>query len=502
MHDMMLTAHGRRLSTLCSIVLCLILCFPAVTVAQHEAAIEQARSLIESLREVTGTPGVTVSVGIREHIVWSEGFGYADLEQRVPARPDVTRFRVGSISKLMTAAAVGQLYEQGRLDIDAPIQDYVPSFPCKPEGTITTRLLAGHVAGIRHYRNDEFLNRKHYLTVLESLDIFKDDPLLHPPGSKLSYSTYGWNLIGAAVEGASGDDFLTYMSRHVFLPVGMDCTTADDVTRIIEDRTRYYEWRNGCVSNTPPVDNSCKWAGGGFLSTSEDLVRFGFAHLDSSLLRSETVRLLWTPQYTTDGTETGYGIGWLVSKDDRGRRLAWHYGGAVGGTTVFCLYPDSRIVIAVIFNMSGVRYGNVADKLADLFSGIDVPKSFGASLLTVVLNDGVTAAMDHYAYLKRSQYGHYNFDDERELSGVGYGLLARERIDEAIAIFELNAAEFPASPVVFDNLGDACAEHGRLEQAERSYKQAIENAEAVNHPYLQEFREKLERVRKRLSGND
>ncbi|MCB1124073.1 MAG: beta-lactamase family protein [Verrucomicrobiae bacterium] len=162
---------------------------------------EKASELVQAWMEETHAVGVTVSVGRDGEIIWSQGFGYADLEQDVPVDPGKTLFRVGSVAKSMTATAVGILYEAGKLDLDAPVQTYVPGFPQK-QGVITPRLLGGHIAGIRHYQGDENLSNVPYDSVTASLAIFKDDPLLHAPGSKYHYSSYGFNLLSAVVEGA------------------------------------------------------------------------------------------------------------------------------------------------------------------------------------------------------------------------------------------------------------------------------------------------------------
>src|SRR5213080_85521 len=295
--------------------------------------------------------GLQVAVGVDGTLVWSEGFGYADLARKAPVTAE-TQFRIGSVSKPLTAAAVALLYEQGKLDLDAPVQRYVPSFPDKGY-PITTRQLAGHLAGIRHYRGDEFLLNRHFDTVLEGLAIFQGDSLLFPPGTKFSYSSYGWNLISAVVEGAAGQDFLTYMSRNVLRPLGLTHTAPDRVDSLIPNRTRFYE--RGADSGfvpAPPVDNSYKWAGGGFLSTAEDLVKFGSALLEPGFLKRETLDLLFTSQRTSAGQSTGYGIGWFLRTDSLGHRWAFHGGGSVGGTAAFGLDRDSRVVVAILANLS------------------------------------------------------------------------------------------------------------------------------------------------------
>lgn len=344
---------------------------PAVA-APHAEAIHGARAFLRDSIAAKGIPGLSVAVAVDGEVVWSEGFGYADVENRVPVTP-LTRFRVASVSKPITAAAMARLVEEGRLDLDAPVQRYVPSFPRKPEGEVTSRLVAGHLAGIRHYLTrsesvDE--GRKHYPTVTEGLAIFRDDPLLHPPGTKYVYSSYGWNLLSAVVEGAAGEPFLAYMRESVFRPLGMRHTVAEHQDSIIEGRADFYvRGEDDRLLNAPWVDNSYKWAGGGFLSNAEDLARFGSAHLEPGFLRAETLELLFAPQRTAAGEETGYGIGWFTRTDDEGRRMVYHSGGAVGGNAYLLLYPEEGVVVAMLTNTNDrlVGSGSGARHVARLF---------------------------------------------------------------------------------------------------------------------------------------
>ncbi len=314
----------------------------------------------------TQAPGVSIAVARGGRLVWSEGIGCADLEQEVPVTP-ITRLRIGSVSKPLTSVLLGLLVEEGRLDLDAPVQTYVPDFPRKA-WPITTRQLAGHLAGVRHYKPGEFESREHYATVREGLAIFENDPLLFEPGTKFSYSSYGWNLISAVLEGAAHEKFLPMMQARVFAPAGMAHTSPDDPERIVPDRGRFYTRTGdtGAVVNAGYVDNSIKWAGGGFLSTAEDLVTFGNALLEGRLVKPETLRLLWTSQHTADGKETEYGMGWGVRRDARGRRRISHSGGAQGGTAYLLIFPEERFVIAMIVNSDDSFTGKTPE-LAELF---------------------------------------------------------------------------------------------------------------------------------------
>jgi serine beta-lactamase-like protein LACTB len=332
---------------------------PAAPVAPRWAAAAARAHAIACEKLAPNIPGFALAVAVDGRIVWSEAFGYADLEAKRPATA-ATQFRIGSVSKPLTATAIAQLFETGKLDLDAPVQRYVPSFPVK-SAPITTRLVGGHLAGLRHYQGDEFTLNRRFPTVTAALAIFKDDSLLSPPGTRFSYSSYGFNLLSAVVEGASREEFLGYMSRHVFKPLGMTSTAPDRNDSLMLNRTRFYERRSrllgGGYAVAQTVDNSYKWAGGGFLSTAEDLVRFGSALLDPGFLKGATLEVLFTPQHTNTGEATPYGIGWFVAKDSLGHRYVYHGGGSVGGTTAFGVDRDSRVVFALVTNLSDAQLG-------------------------------------------------------------------------------------------------------------------------------------------------
>lgn len=320
--------------------------------ARYQTAADSGRAALNRVRSAEGIPGMSVAVLVDGEIVWSEGFGYADLENRVPATP-LTRFRIGSVSKPVAAAAVGLLLERGRLDLDAPVQTYVREYP-RARWPITTRQVAGHLAGIRHYdRPDEMLSARRYATVREGLAIFERDSLRHEPGTKYLYSTYGWNLVSAVVEGAAGGEpFLGFMRREVFEPLGLRSLVPEHADSLVPWRARFYErTADGRVMNAPAVDLSNKWAGGGFVSNTEDLARFGWAHVAGTLLRPATVDTLTRSQRLRDGAPTNYGIGWSTNTDAAGRRWFGHTGSSVGGRAVLVAWPEQRVVVAVLANL-------------------------------------------------------------------------------------------------------------------------------------------------------
>ncbi|MDX1392823.1 MAG: serine hydrolase domain-containing protein [Gemmatimonadota bacterium] len=320
---------------------------------------EEIEALVRERMESAGIPGLSVAIALEGGIVWAEGFGTADVENGVPAGPE-TAYRTASIGKPMTATAVMQLWERGRLDLDAAIQEYCPAFPRK-RWTVTTRHLLAHLGGVRHYGGPnaeaELFNTRHYDDVIEPLGIFSGDPLVHEPGSAFLYTTFGYNILGCVIAGASGGTYLDYMTRHVFEPAGMRATRDDDPAAIIPNRARGYRRSDeGELVNARMVDMSSKLPAGGFITTAPDLVRFATAVMDGTLVSAETFDEMLTPQTTSSGEITGYGLGWglIPDEDWYGEKEALHGGGTPQVSGMLYLLPGRRFAVAILANLEGV----------------------------------------------------------------------------------------------------------------------------------------------------
>ncbi|XP_026058580.1 serine beta-lactamase-like protein LACTB, mitochondrial isoform X2 [Carassius auratus] len=431
-----------------------------LTVSRYSGAIDTSRGLLQRIKDEVGAPGMVIGVSVDGSHVWCEGVGYADLENRVPCGPD-TVMRIASISKPLTAAAVARLWEEDKIDLDAPVQRYVPEFPQKQfdgeDVTITPRMILSHLSGIRHYEKDvkkvredkekakrllkppekkeekssdenkeklekaedssaknkeakggqkrkkEFEQEEYYLkdnfeNVTQALDLFKDDPLVFRPGSTFLYSTHAYTLLSAVVERAAGQRFLDHMMK-MFRELGMLNTVPDENDPIIYNRSRFYHFnKKGRVVNCPYVDNSYKWAGGGFLSTVGDLLVFGNALLYSyqmaelkntdgllpGFLKPHTAKAIWAPVDKTDASwdkDGLYAQGWLVVEKQqkygqcRSRRhYVSHTGSAVGASSVLLVLPSESghtppqgVVVTIITNMQSVGLNTTALKIAQEF---------------------------------------------------------------------------------------------------------------------------------------
>ena len=301
------------------------------------------------MKRAFAAPGLSVAVGANGRLVWSQSCGFADRGRR-RAVLRTTQFRVGSVSKTLTAATVARLRERGLIDVDAPIRDYVPSYPDgRPAPTL--RQLGGHLGGIRHYEGGEAINTVHYGSVTDSVRVFVDDPLVAPPGAQFHYSSYGFNLLGAAVERAAGADFGAAVMATLLRPLGMSRTS---VGRPPLGGTRFYEVtpRRRAVA-APRIDLSDRLPSGGFLSTAEDLVRFGTGVTGRRFLSSASRALLFTSQRTAAGRQTGYGFGFELGRSPVGP-VAGHIGNVVGGTAFILIHPRTRVVVALVTNVGWV----------------------------------------------------------------------------------------------------------------------------------------------------
>jgi CubicO group peptidase (beta-lactamase class C family) len=301
--------------------------------------------------DAASIPGATVAVSYDDQIVWSEGFGLANVELNVPATPE-SKFRIASISKNLTGTAVGRLVEERRLELDAPIGNYVPNLPAIWDG-ITARQLATHTSGIAHYTDEaDALETRHFNTTAQALEKIAARPMAEAPGTAEQYSSYAYTVLAAVIEGASGKDFLTYMREEIFAPLGMSDTLPDQVLEVIPGRTGFYGYGpERQLQNAPYVDLSDRWAGSGFLSTAEDLARFGAAHCGPGFLQQPTLELLVTRTVLPDSSITRDGLGWGPRKDWDGRRMIFGNGITPGATGVLVVWPEARLSMAVLTNI-------------------------------------------------------------------------------------------------------------------------------------------------------
>ncbi|HXY95978.1 MAG TPA: serine hydrolase domain-containing protein [Steroidobacteraceae bacterium] len=342
-----------------SLVLVLLAAAHAAAAQSAAPAAADARldRIIEDAMQAQQIPAVSVAVLTGDRLAYSKAFGSADLENSVPATPE-TLIRTGSIAKPITAVAAMTLVESGRLDLDAPVQSYCAAFPPK-QWPITARELLSHTSGIRHYLPGEPEHTIHYQWMADGFALFANDPLLFRPGSAYSYSTYGYTVVGCAIEGAAGARFQDYVDEHVLRPAGMTHTFVDSVLEIVPHRARGYQLIDGRVKNSVLMDSSYKIPGGGYVTTAGDLVRFAQALLDGKLVKPATLKEMWTA--TAVSAKDPYGLGFALPE---GGRFVLHTGGQSGTSTELFIIPETHSAIAVLANLEHAQLRDLVRAIA------------------------------------------------------------------------------------------------------------------------------------------
>lgn len=322
------------------------------------AKVEKIESAITAWMAQNKAPALSVAIVTENQMSWSKGYGWADVENSVTAKPD-TAYRLASIAKSITAVAIMQLVERGKLDLNAPINKYCAAYPQKQalkdtpdkQFSITVRQLLVHQSGVRHNKPDEVFTTKHYNSISEAIGLFKDDPLVVEPETKYSYSTPGYTLLGCAIETVSGMSYVDYMRDNIFKPAGMTRTFIDDVYAIIPNRARgYRKTQAGEIQNAPLHDTSIKVPGGGLVTTAEDLAKFAIAINTNQLVKPETLAQMLTKPKTSDGKEQGYAMGFLIN-DQNGLLRVFNDGSQAGTRTYLFLMPKQKFAVALMTNL-------------------------------------------------------------------------------------------------------------------------------------------------------
>jgi serine beta-lactamase-like protein LACTB len=280
-------------------------------------------------------PGHAGAVGREGRIVLSRAAGLADVRSARPATPR-TRFRIDSTSKSLGAVPAMALAEAGRLDLDAPISRHLPGLPTHI-GVVSVRQLLAHRSGIRHYRDGEWdsVSDSRCASPGEALGDFVDDPLEFAPGTDYRYTTFGYVLLSAVLEAADGRPFDVLMRERIFKPAGMT---------------------SAAMEGRP----TARVNGGGFISTAEDLVRFGLALVDGRLVSAGSLQQMLRIHSAGGGNAPPYGYGFIPGDalvDTFGVAIEdfvpnwWHGGNGRGGYSVLIIYPDHRAAAAITTNV-------------------------------------------------------------------------------------------------------------------------------------------------------
>jgi len=331
----------------------------------------EADRLLRTLHERSGVPAVQAAVATPRGLVWSGAVGVPDLEHEAPTT-GATRFGIGSVSKSITMVAAMRLAERGVLDLDAPIETYLSDFPHAGRG-VTIRQIGAHLSGLSDtIAASNRTTTVHYGSPTEAYTLLRDEPLTAEPGERHFYATGSFTLIGAAIESATGRPFTAVVDELVLGPARMRRTRVNNRSADPADRADHATFYvrdpdSGEVVAAPAYDPSYKLPGAGYLSTAEDLCRFGAGLLDGTLIRPDSRDALWDPAHDAAGEDTGFGLGFRVDTLEDGTPVIHQPGGGIGISCWLYVFPVERVCVAVLCNQtSGPAGGAEVFELIDL----------------------------------------------------------------------------------------------------------------------------------------
>jgi len=465
----------------------LLVLFHSLATAQSPdkaAKIDQLARQYADCCEFTGTVLVTE----HDKVIFKSGYGYANREWNIPNTPDV-KFRLGSITKQFTSILIMQQVAKGTIKLDGHISDYLPYYHKDIGSRVTITQLLDHTSGIPSYTDDpKFFpdESRNYYAVDNFVGRFCSGDLQFEPGSKFHYDNSGYFILGAILEHVTGKKYEVLLQEKILTPVDMHDTGYDHWSTIILKRASGYSQTFDGIVNAPYLDMALPYAAGSLFSTVEDLYKWDQALYTDELLPADLKQKLFTPNLED------YGFGWVihsVPKDEPGggKTLVTHGGGTNGFNTSEVRLVDDHDLIVLFNNTPGANLNDLAKGIRAILYGQEPtpPKrSFLHDLREIAHNQGVDAAIDQYKGMKAANSPKYEYN-EGVLNSLGYDLLEKDRVSDAITIFKLNVEEYPKSANVYDSIAEAYAKAGNKQLAIENYKRSLEldpkNQAAIDH---------------------
>jgi CubicO group peptidase (beta-lactamase class C family) len=436
----------------------------------------------------------TVLVAENGKVLFKKGYGMANIEWNIPNKPD-TKFRIGSITKQFTSMLILQLVEQGKIDLEGKLSDYLPYYRKDTGDKITIHHLLTHTSGVPSYTSlpnfFEEISRDPY-PVKEFIQKYCSGDLEFEPGSKFNYSNSGYFILGAVIEEVTGKSYEDVLMEKILDPVGMKGTGYDHHNTIIKNRATGYQKTLDGYENSPYLDMSLPYAAGSLYSTVEDLYLWDQALYTEKLLSKKMKSLIFKGHIKAMGQS--YGYGWVIGKKKlpetkKELNTISHGGGINGFNTLIERLVDDRHLVVLFNNAPRASLASMSDGIIKIL--YDEPyenkipkKSIADTIYKTYKEKGLEAAIEHYQELKEKHPKEYNFA-ANELNDLGYHLLnQKKKIKDAIEFFKLNVKVNPKYANGYDSLAEAYMINGDKVLAIKNYAKSLElnprNSSAVD----------------------
>lgn len=466
---------GIRLVTASMVSFFLLFSLQAFCLAQEK--IDKIDALIQTYQNYGQFNG-TVLVAEKGKIIYKKGFGLANREWNIPNQPS-TKFRLGSITKQFTSMLILQLIEQGKIDLQGKLSDYLPYYRKDTGSQVTVHHLLTHSSGIPSYTNlSIFFTEisRDPCPVQEFVEKYCSSDFEFEPGSKFRYNNSGYFLLGAIIEEITGKTYEEVLKEKIIDPLGLKNTGYDHHNTILPNRaTGYSKTFDGYV-NSPYLDMSLPYAAGSLYSTVEDIYVWDQALYTEKLLPEKLKEQLFKNHISN------YGYGWsirdkkLPDSEEKIKSIS-HGGGINGFNTLIERLVDEKHLIVLMNNTPGANLGQMSDAIIRILSDkpYTLPKRSIADVIYKTLKEkDIQAAIIEYETYKKDNPKDFNFQAS-ELNRLGnYLLTSKKNIEDAIEIFKFNIRIFPNYAKGFDSLAEAYMMAGNKREAIKNYAKSLE----------------------------
>jgi CubicO group peptidase (beta-lactamase class C family) len=428
---------------------------------------------IQKIVDEWGLPGLSIGVINNNEIVYAKAFGYENIETKKPATIR-SLYGMASVSKTLVATAIMQLVEQGRIELEAPVIKYLPYFKLDDPyyDKITIKRMLNHTSGMPDNQNFKYDTPEYDEGALERyVKSLTSEKMLSKPDRNFSYSNMAFDCLGDVIAKVSGMPFEEYMQKYILLPSGMKESTfykpkldteywasphisfGLPKVRAVYPYNRRHSPSGTLHSN---VLDMCNWA----------LINLNYGqYKNERILDSTSYNLLW--KLSKNGTNIG--LCWFLD-NYRSEKTVGHSGADLGYRTNFLMLPERSVAVVVLSNIFEAPVEEVTFAALNILLGFEtepIDQPIIVPFVRKMEESGIQAAVELFNSIENK----YLF--EYMLNNLGYELLEKDRIEEAIEVFKLNAKEFPSSWNVYDSLGEAYMKNGDTELAIKNYKKSV-----------------------------
>jgi CubicO group peptidase (beta-lactamase class C family) len=458
----------------------IILFFSLMPITSCESLLNTESSIEDLMRQYheIGQFNGAVLVSHNNRVIFEGAFGEANREWNIRNTID-TKFRLGSATKPFTAALIMKLVEEGKIDLDGVVSDYLPEFRRDIGQIVTIHHLLTHSSGVtmREMTTEQywdFFQRR--LTKQQLIDSLCSGDLAFKPGERFSYSSAGYMLLGAVIESVTGKSYAQVLQEQIFDPFEMHDTGIDDPDVILSKRASGYQTNYG-LGNARYKYMPNSYSSGALYSTVRDLYKWDQALNSNDFLNENSKNLMFSPKLETHRGPFGYG--WFIRKilvADSTQTRVFHAGDVSGFCAIIVRTLETNDCVVLLSNQEGLHYYDIAFNILNILNGQepDHPREYVADVLrNAIFSEGLDVALENFGKVKSRGLEHYNTDED-EIVELGYDLLNIKRIFEAITVFNINVELHGRSPNAYNSLGEACFKAGKYQEALANYQKALE----------------------------